>query len=199
MKTIVAETAAHIPLCVIDEAKSALVLGDVIDKTLIDEMAKHKIVPAICSLRAADFDYDQNITWKTGSISINATDLEGAFDLIVDLRAQKPNADEAQKLLAKLTDRGVLLKAFGVLEQEQLKAYRSRRFVMPCALSAFAPLDGAISGFVFASDKFHPIADLKLQKADMLDRLSYYSSDTHNAAFAIPPYILARFDELIKN
>ncbi|MDR0665742.1 MAG: hypothetical protein LBF86_09550 [Helicobacteraceae bacterium] len=199
MKTIVAEIAAHIPLCVIDEPKSALILGDVIDKTLIDEIAKHNVAITICSFRGADFTYDQNIAWKTGSIAINAQDLEDRFDLIVDLRTQKPNGDEAKTALAKLTDRGVLLKAFGALEAEHLKAYRSRRFVIPCALSAFAPLDGAVSGFVFASDRFHPTADLKLQKADMLDDLSYYSTETHNAAFAIPPFILARFDELIKS
>ncbi|MDR2639374.1 MAG: hypothetical protein LBC09_06040 [Helicobacteraceae bacterium] len=199
MKTIVAETAAHIPLCVIDDPKSVLVLGVSIDKTLIDEISKHRAKIAICSLREADFDAPEGVIWKSGSIAINAESLEGKFDAIIDLRTQKPNADEARSLLDKLTEGGVLLKAFGALEREQMKAYQSCRFVLPCAFSAFAPLDGTINGYIFASRKSHPTANLKIQRSDALDNLSYYSTDTHNAAFALPPFVLAQFDDLIKS
>jgi spermidine synthase len=184
MKTIISETAAHIPLCVVENPKAVLLLGEAIDKSLSDQISKHGAAIAIRS-----FDSGLNAAASSNE----------RFDAIVDLRTRKPDADEAKALLAKLTENGVLLKAFASLEAEQLKAYESCRFVVPCALSAFAPLDGAISGFVFASKKLHPTADLKLQKADMLEDLGYYSTETHNAAFALPPFILAKFDELIKN
>ncbi|MDR1912326.1 MAG: hypothetical protein LBQ52_08300 [Helicobacteraceae bacterium] len=200
MKKIMAETAAHIPLCVIDKPRSTLVLGEGVGGNLLDEIAKHKTTITVCSLRGADFDYDENaIVWKSGSIATNAESLNAKYDAIIDLRGQKPNNDEAKTLLTKLSEGGVLLKAFGALDSERLKAYQSCRFVIPCALSAFAPLDGAINGYIFASKKPHPTADLKLQKADMLDDLDYYSVETHNAAFAIPPFIFAQFGELIKN
>jgi spermidine synthase len=199
MKTIVAETAAHIPLCAIDDPKSVLILGVAVEKILLDECAKHGVAVTICSLREADFDIDEGVVWKSGSIAINAESLEGKFDAIIDLRTQKPNADEARTLLGKLTEGGVLLKAFGALEREQMSVYRSRRFVIPCALSAFAPLDGGINGYIFVSQRAHPTANLNIQRADTLDCLSYYSADAHNAAFALPPYILAQFDDLIKN
>ncbi|MDR1452285.1 MAG: hypothetical protein LBI57_08180 [Helicobacteraceae bacterium] len=199
MKTIIAETAAHIPLCVIDEPKTALILGDAINKALFEEIAKHKIAVTVCSFHGADFDCGEEIVWKSGSIAINVESLQGAFDAIVDLRTQKPNADEARTLLGKLAKDGVLLKAFDALEREQLKVYQSCRVVVPCALSAFAPLDGSIIGYVFVSQTARPTANLNIQRADMLDNLSYYSVDTHNAAFALPPRILAQFDDLIKN
>ena len=39
---------------------------------------------------------------------------------------------------------------------------------------------------VIASKKYHPTADLNLQRADLLDGLNYYSAEIHNASFVFP-------------
>jgi spermidine synthase len=39
---------------------------------------------------------------------------------------------------------------------------------------------------ILASKKYHPTADLNLQRADLLDGLNYYSAEIHNASFVFP-------------
>ena len=39
---------------------------------------------------------------------------------------------------------------------------------------------------IIASKKYHPTADLNLQRADFLDDLEYYSSEIHTASFVFP-------------
>ena len=39
---------------------------------------------------------------------------------------------------------------------------------------------------ILASKKYHPTADLVLQRADLLDDLQYYSSEIHKAVFVFP-------------
>ena len=40
--------------------------------------------------------------------------------------------------------------------------------------------------YLFASKRFHPTADIMLQRADMLEDLEYYHANLHLAAFVIP-------------
>lgn len=193
--------AVHIPFCVLDRAENTLVLADTIDEFLLDEFAKHGAKISLLTSRECDIDaqkYPRIVSWKTGAIAA-LIDNSLKFDAIIDLRAIKPNAEEARALLMSLDAKGVLLKLFGVLEAEQMKPYNSCRYVIPCAASAFAPLDGGFTGFVFASKKSHPTADLKLQRADLLSGCDYYNADTHEAAFALPNAVLARFGEWIKS
>ena len=39
---------------------------------------------------------------------------------------------------------------------------------------------------ILASKKYHPTADLNLQRADLLDGLDYYSSEIQLASFVFP-------------
>lgn len=41
---------------------------------------------------------------------------------------------------------------------------------------------------VFASDYYHPTADIILQKADLIDDLKVYNSDFHKASFVLPTW-----------
>jgi spermidine synthase len=42
---------------------------------------------------------------------------------------------------------------------------------------------------ILASKKYHPTADIILQRSDLLDGLTYYSTEMHMASFALPKYI----------
>ncbi|MDR0747061.1 MAG: hypothetical protein LBE89_04125 [Helicobacteraceae bacterium] len=191
------EFAAHAPLCVREETRSVLVLCESADGALIDEFAKHSQPPnvTVFSSRAASFKAE-NCDFKSGSIAALVETEERLFDVAIDLRTVKPNRQECLELLGRLTENGIALKAFGALENEALKAFGSCRYVIPFAFSSFLPLDRAVDGFIFASKKFHPTADLRLQKADMLSNLRYYSVETHIASFALPPFIYEKFDAL---
>jgi spermidine synthase len=39
---------------------------------------------------------------------------------------------------------------------------------------------------IIASKRYHPTADINLQRADLLDDLNYYSAEIHNASFVFP-------------
>jgi spermidine synthase len=52
---------------------------------------------------------------------------------------------------------------------------------------------------ILCSKEYHPTADINLQRADMIDGLSYYNCNVHPAAFAMPNYIRKEYLGLIKN
>lgn len=51
---------------------------------------------------------------------------------------------------------------------------------------------------LFCSYKYHPTADIILQKADLIDGLSYYNSDIHISAFTLPTSVKKSVREFIK-
>jgi spermidine synthase len=53
--------------------------------------------------------------------------------------------------------------------------------------------------FIFASNIYHPTADIILQKSDLLDRLYYYNSEIHTAEFALPTKIREFLKAQLKN
>ena len=71
------------------------------------------------------------------------------------------------------------------------------KIIMPysCA-SLVQPV--ALNTFFFCSNKFHPTADVVLQKADLLDDLVYYNSDIHKASFILPTSIDKELFTIIK-
>ncbi len=57
---------------------------------------------------------------------------------------------------------------------------------------------GCIFTSAIASKKYHPTADIILQRADLLDNLKYYNSDVHKAAFALPNFVEKSLKEVLK-
>ena len=51
----------------------------------------------------------------------------------------------------------------------------------------------------FATKKYHPTADIILQKSDLLEGLEYYNSDIHKSSFILPNYLKESLKILIKN
>ena len=52
---------------------------------------------------------------------------------------------------------------------------------------------------LLCSKKYHPTADLILQRSDLLEGHQYYNCDTHIAAFAMPQYVRKNYLGVIKN
>ncbi len=53
--------------------------------------------------------------------------------------------------------------------------------------------------FILASKKYHPTADIVLQRADLLEGVKYYTSDIQRAAFTVPAYIKKALLGIAKN
>lgn len=53
--------------------------------------------------------------------------------------------------------------------------------------------------YIFCSKKYHPTADLQLQRADMLDGLEFYTPYIHKAMFEQPKFFSTFFNSLLKN
>lgn len=70
------------------------------------------------------------------------------------------------------------------------------RVKMPFVL----PLDyGMDNCFLLASKKYHPTADIALQRADMLEDLEYYHPILHQSAFVLPKGIKNALNGIAKN
>ncbi len=53
--------------------------------------------------------------------------------------------------------------------------------------------------FILASKKYHPTADIILQRADLIEGLKYYNSDIQRASFAVPTYVKKELLGIAKN
>ena len=166
------ELAIHTPLCVLVDPKRVLLIGGAADDRFMAEIAKHTPAPE----------------------AVVALEPNGRFDVVFDLRATPPD----ERLNGALTDRGIMIKACSALDRDQLAAFSSFRYVQPFGFSTLASETPLFRGLLFASRRYHPTADLKLQKADMLEGLSYYSADMHTAAFVLPPALLISLGDALK-
>ncbi|PAF41882.1 spermidine synthase [Helicobacter sp. 11S03491-1] len=131
-----------------------------------------------------------------------AIDLEiKKYDLVICLN--QPNKHEIDGISRLLSKEGILIFAtkhplleFDSFKMSLLNAGEFFEIVMPF----FAPLSIlADKGFVFASKRYHPLADMLLQKIDMLEGLKYYNADIHQGAFGLPHILLNQLKGVLKN
>lgn len=52
---------------------------------------------------------------------------------------------------------------------------------------------------LFASNKYHPTADLILDKSDFLDKAAYYNSEIHSASFVLSNELRANLRGIVKS
>lgn len=53
--------------------------------------------------------------------------------------------------------------------------------------------------YVFLSNHAHPLADLQLQKSDMMDRTEYYNANLHESVFRLPTFLQRIILPYVKN
>ncbi|MCV6606612.1 MAG: hypothetical protein OIF32_00215 [Campylobacterales bacterium] len=163
------EIMAHPALCVHLEPKKVLILGDGLFE-LENEIRKHSNVEVVkCESLDSVKDSDYNIIY---------TDDE-------------QEVEDRNTLHTLLTDDGICVFHGDTWDSENfnedLKSFDKFRFVIP--------FEGE---FIFASKKWHPTADVRLQAVDMLDGLDYYNSDIHLALFAMPNYVYKNLKKDLK-
>ncbi|WP_295021598.1 spermidine synthase [Sulfurimonas sp.] len=181
MKNIIySEMMVHVPMCTSKMAKDLLIISNNPEK-LSAEASRHA-----------------QATFKVSSC--NLEDISSHGDKSYDVIISEMPCDEL--LLAQINriirDDGQFVTTHESLENIEAnkslikKISRFFKVVMPYNL-------GDCSTALFASKEYHPTADIILQRADMLDGLSYYNCDIHPAAFAMGNYIRKEYLGVIKN
>lgn len=164
------EMLVHVPFCSHPDIKDVLIFGI---EGLEDEIKKH---PQI------NVEYEQIQTYspkKNGYDIIIAQDME--------------NLDEIglAKIETSLRQTGIFIGSDLSWSKdtkktlEQMKKFDKFNIVMPY-MYGWGLGDKSQGAILFCSNKFHPTADIVLQKADLLDGLEYYNSDIHKASFSLP-------------
>ena len=175
------EMMVHVPLCTHKEPNNVLIISSEA-APLVEEIQKH----------------NDDISCEVISADVNALrEIENnRFDVIISELAN--DAAVLAHLNRVLKDEGVLVTPIASLdnvdENSNLMSILGKyaKIIMPYNL-------GNCSMALLASKEYHPTADIILQRADMLDDLSYYNSDIHPAAFAMGNYIRKEYLGSIKN
>ena len=161
------EMMVHLPLCTHKEATKVLIVGSN-NEDMKAQAAKHNKVSNI----------------EFGDTSIITSKSEKNIDVII---LTDVKIDEL--LLANIS---LILKEDGLIafpskafsrDEDQLFADLKLVGLKFCIAM---PFKFGHNTSILASTRYHPTADLNLQRADLLDGLNYYSAEIHNASFVFP-------------
>lgn len=162
------EMMVHLPLCTHKEASKTLVIGSVCDG-LKTELEKH----------TTDVEY--------GDLTLLNSKNEKEIDVIVftDVKIDEFVLANIDKVLK---DDGLIVFTTESYHNgaDRLK---SDLTLVGTKFWIAMPFKFGHSTSIIASKKYHPTADLILQRADLLDGLDYYSSEIHTASFVFPTKI----------
>ena len=154
------EMMVHIPLCTHKLAKDILVVSQE-NSDLINELDRHK--------KESNYKF------------VELNDLEK----IVILPNTKLDIKIVGKLFDILKDDGLIAFSSKVFSRDDNRLIDDLKLVGEKFWIAM-PYRFGHQASIIASKKYHPTADLNLQKADFLDDLEYYSSEIHIASFVFP-------------
>lgn len=160
------EMMVHTPICTHKEPENVLVIGSVTDE-LKKEVEKHNL---------------KNVEY--GDTSILTSKDEKNVDLIIFTDV---NLDEM--LLANiervLKNDGVISFSTSSFSSDEQKLKDDLSLVGQNFWIAM-PYRFGHETAILASKKYHPTADIILQRSDLLVDLEYYSTEIHHASFVFP-------------
>jgi spermidine synthase len=218
----ISEMLAHTALCSHPKATRVLLVGA--NFRVIKEILKHKCVETIDvvesdevvieALKAYNDSVDVvenskvNLIIKDGIEYIRDKE-DDSYDIIL-INAEVENSEISKDVFFAHTKR--VLDAKGLISvvcdsymfsvdtlidtmQNMGKYYK---IVMPQRYEMYTTV-GVVANIVVATNKYHPTADMILNKSDLLDDLEYYHSDLHKSSFVLPTYLLKALKEVAKN
>jgi len=187
------EMLIHIPVCTHADPKKILLIGGC--DNLYAEAKKHRTIEEIVRLSAEE-------------AADSLTDLpENSFDIAV-IATENFTADRVfwGLLNRVLNDTGIVTTmSSSLLTQEEVAASELSmagelfKIVMPYRYESLAE-DGHLlcKNLLLASHRYHPTADINLQRADLTEGFHYYNSDIAIGAFQLPTVVRKRFLGAIK-
>ncbi|MDY3113954.1 MAG: spermidine synthase, partial [Helicobacter sp.] len=197
------ELLAHIAACSHKEPKRVLIAGS-FNLEIAYEFLKHsdlavdflqfdlKILESLISFlphykEVMDSNRFKLIPQLDREFLSQNTNNAAQYDIIICLNK---NFSEFKNLL---NDNGILITKSPqiLLQTSEVKATLESLGDFRVKMPFFAPLSLQLECYIFASKSYHPTADIQLQKADMLENLSYYHANLHLSAFVLPKAIKA--------
>ena len=201
------ETMANIALCVKPEVKSVLIIGGG-NGGIANEVLRHKEVEnidiveideLILSISKKHFSFAKSLKsanlFIQDGFSFSQEAKDKTYDIVLidvpELKEKKSNKAFFGHISRILKDDGIMLTRSFDMDFE-LEKYKDKilqikdffRFVLP-ANSKDLIAHYKKTSLIFASKKYHPLADLIVQKIDMLEGLNFYDDEVHKASFAI--------------
>lgn len=174
------EMMVHVPVCTSKEAKDILIISNSAEM-LSSEADRH--VESSVKVIGCDLNEISVLGDNAYDVVISEMDSDAAFFSQVN-RVLKDDGQfvTTHKPLDDIESNKAMMKTLG----------NYFKIIMPYNI-------GNGSTAVLCSKEYHPTADINLQRADMIDGLSYYNCDVHPAAFAMPNYIRKEYLGIIKN
>lgn len=176
------EMIVHVPFCSHPDIKKVLLIDiDGLDK----EIQRHDKVDI------------QKVSLETYSPK------EKEFEVIVVGDIEALDEIGMAKVTTSLAENGVVVCANLSWEKEpaktilQMEKFAKFNIILPY-MYGFGLEYGKQGALLFCSNKYHPTADIILQKSDLLDGLKYYNSEIHLASFTLPTSTKKAIREALK-
>lgn len=162
------EMMVHIPLCTHKEPSNILIIGQT-SPALKKEAEKHN----------ANIEY--------GDIAFLNSKNEKNIDAVIltDVKLDELVLANIDRILK---DEGLITFSTQSFQSDEDKLKEDLQLVGTKFWIAM-PFRFGHNTSIIASKKYHPTADLILQRADLLDDLKYYSAEMHQASFVFPAAI----------
>lgn len=181
LENIKYEMLTHVAICTHAQPKKVLVVGS--DSGVEAQLALYK---------------NLDVTSIENSTDTLATLDEKSFDVAIITNSANLNDRLFVGLINKvITSKGVVsMIASNMFSQQdafenELKAFGELfKIVMP---ARYEDSELKMQNILIASNKYHPTADINLQRADLTEGYEYYNSDIAIGAFTLPTTIRKRF------
>jgi len=166
-KTAFNEMMVHLPLCTHKEASNVLVIGTA-DEELKANAAKH--------------NKTSNIEFGDASLLTSKDEKNIDVVILTDVEIDELLLANIERVIK---DDGLIAFATEAFSKDEAKLKADLELVGEKFWIAM-PFKFGHSTSILASKKYHPTADLVLDRSDLLDDLQYYSSEIHKAVFVFP-------------
>jgi spermidine synthase len=164
------EMMTHVPLNTHIEPQTVLVIG-IADDELKQEIAKYHI---------ENLSYIENF---------DIDDIEkSSIDVVLLIDDIELDSRKILSINNILKDDGLIAFRSKSFDKNKDKLIKDLRLVGKYFWIAM-PFRFGHTFAILASKKYHPQADIILQRSDLLDNLKYYTSEIHNCSFVMPRYI----------
>jgi spermidine synthase len=209
-----AQMISHISLCSHPKVKNILIVG--YNNAILKEISKYDDIENIdiiddnedmknifCNIFSDNISYE-----KDDKVNFSIKQLSDIQDKKYDVIIQNNIIDDKnfyKDISSLLENDGIFIsksKAYNddknLQKSQMLNMHDYFKIIMPCNF-VMPSLFSSLNSLIFASNKFHPTADIILNKADLLDDNDYYNADLHKASFVLPTYINKEYKNITKN
>jgi spermidine synthase len=161
------EMMVHLPLCTHKEASNVLIIGSINDD-LKAQTTKHE--------KVSNFEF--------GDTSLITSKNEKNIDVIIltDVKIDELLLANIERILK---DDGLIAFASKAFSKDEEQLFADLKLVGTKFWIAM-PFKFGHNTSILASKRYHPTADINLQRADLLDGLNYYSAEIQTASFVFP-------------